>query len=350
MKFKSRLFGTCLLVAAVASVPGRASACTSQVPVPGLEVWELRDPPEMLYTATGGVFVLYGLLFDVELAEAAALVKVALAQDDSALATEVELLRLSPTFLAGQPAWSVAIVVRPAMPLQAGLYQVTVGNVDGDEMTFPLTVEAEPVAVLEPPTAEVVDPMLVTTGYGDFVCCETAEASSCGDRTRCEFTTIAKVPGLYVVPSALPRAQAGSALIWAQRLDAAGEPDPDGRFQYPARHEVDWTVEFAAAQAEYCVVLGVTNLVDGTSVSGPPQCLSREVAGEPHVVTDEPTAEELESWECVTPVEYEDGTPFGEEETPAKKEVGCRIGADGQAWTWLAALAGLGLWRRRRRR
>ncbi|PCC74376.1 MYXO-CTERM domain-containing protein [Nannocystis exedens] len=348
MILKNRLFGTCLLVAAVASAPDRASACSTSEPVPGLDLWELHNPPERLYTATGGVFSLYGVLYDTELAEAAALVDVAVALDGEAVATELEVVQLNPTLSAGEPAWTVAVVVRPVEPLQAGVYQVTVADLDGDEVTFPLTVEAEPVATLEPPAAEVVDPVEVTVGFGGTICCESDLTSSCGETTRCDYTTFDKAPAVYVVPSPLPRAQAGSALVWVQRLDAAGEPDPDGRFQYPARDMIDWTVEFAEAQAEYCVVLGVTNLVDGTSASGPPQCLSREEAGEPRVVTDEPTAEEIEAWECKGPLEYEDGTPFGEE--PEKKEVGCRLGAEGGAWTWLAALAGLGLGRRRRRR
>ncbi|MFZ6178689.1 hypothetical protein [Nannocystis pusilla] len=346
MTLESRFLGTCLLVAAVVSAPGRASACSSEVPEPGLSVWEIGNPPDRLYTATGGVFSLYGSLYDVEPADAAALVDVALTLNGEALATEVEVLRLSPNLLAGEPSWTVAIVVRPVEPLQAGDYQVTVGNVDGDEATFPLTVEAEPVAVLEPPTAQVIEPEEVTAGYEGRVCCESQLTSSCGDTERCTFTEIAKVPALNVAPSSLSPAQAGSALVWVQRLDAAGQPDPDGRFSYPARPNVSWTVEFAAAQAEYCVVLGVTNLVDGTSVSGSPQCLSREEAGEPHVVTDEPTEEEIESWECVGPLEYDDGTPFGE--GPPAKKSGCRIGGDGASWAWLFVLAGLGSRRRRR--
>ncbi|MCY1064107.1 hypothetical protein OV090_05015 [Nannocystis sp. RBIL2] len=346
MKLKSRFLGTCLLVAAVASAPDRASACSSEVPEPGLSVWEIGNPPDRLYTASGGVFSLYGYLYDVEPADATALVDVALTLDGEAQATEVEVLRLSPTPIAGEPGWTVAIVVRPVEPLQAGEYQVTVGNVDDDEATFPLTVEAEPVAVPGPPTAQVIKPEEVTAGYDDRVCCESQLTSSCGDTERCSFTSISKVPAVYVEPSSLPPAQAGSALVWVQRLDAAGQPDPDRRFTYPARHDVSWTVEFAAAQAEYCVVLGVTNLVDGTSVSGSPQCLSREEAGEPYVESDEPTEEEIESWECVGPLEYDDGTPFGEE--PPTKKSGCRIGADGQAWAWLAVLAALGLRRRRR--
>lgn len=346
MKLEGRFLGTCLLVAAVASAPGRASACSSEVPVPGLTVWEIGSPPDRLYTATGGVFSLYGALYDVELADAAALVDVALTLEGEALATEVEVLRLSPTLVAGEPSWTVAIVVRPVEPLQAGDYQVTVSNVDGDAATFPLTVEAEPVAVPEPPTAQVLQSEVVTAGYDDRVCCESQQTSSCGETRRCSFTSMAKVPAVYVAPSSLPPVQAGSALVWVQRLDAAGQPDPAGRFTYPARPNVSWTVEFAAAQAEYCVVLGVTNLVDGTSVSGAPQCLSREEVGEPHVVTDEPTDEEIESWECVGPLEYDDGTPFGEE--PPAKRSGCRIGGDGDAWAWLAVLVGLRLRRRRR--
>lgn len=345
MKLESRFLGTCLLVAAVASAPDRASACSVSVPEPGLSIWEIKFPPEMLYTATGGVFSLFGGLYDVELAEAAALVDVALTRDGEALATELEVLRLGPAIREGEPSWSVAVVVRPVEPLQAGVYEVRVKNADG-EVTFPLTVEDEPVAALDPPEVEVLDADEITTGYGDRICCESQLTSSCGGTERCAFTKIDKVPALYVEPSPLPRTQAGSALVWAQRLDAAGQPDPDGRFAYPAQHDVSWTVEFAAAQAEYCVVLGVTNLVDGTSVSGSPQCLSREEAGEPHVETDEPTDEEIEAWECVGPLEYDDGTPFGEE-PPAEKS-GCRIGADGQAWAWLFVLAGLGLRRRRR--
>jgi MYXO-CTERM domain-containing protein len=346
MRLRSRFLGTCLLVVAVASAPERASACSSEVPEPGLSIWEIGNPPDRLYTATGGVFSLYGVVYDVEPADAAALVDVALTLDGEALATEIEVLRLSPTLVGDPPSWTVAIVVRPVEPLQAGEYQVTVGDVDGDEATFPLTVEAEPVAVLEAPTAQVLRPEEVTVGYADRVCCESQLTSSCGDTERCTFTSISKVPAVYVAPVSLPPAQTGSALVWVQRLDAAGQPDPVGRFTYPARPNIGWTVEFAAAQAEYCVVLGVTNLVDGTSVSGSPQCLSREEAGEPHVETDEPTDEEIELWQCVGPLEYDDGTPFGEE-PPAKKS-GCRIGADGQAWAWLAVLVGLGLRRRRR--
>lgn len=346
MKLQSRFLGTCLLVAAVASAPHRASACSTEVPEPGLSIWEIGYPPDRLYTATGGVFSLYGVLYDVEAAEAAALVDVALTLDGEALATEVEVLRLNPTLVAGEPSWTVAIVVRPVEPLQAGDYEVTVGDVDGGEATFPLTVEAEPVAVLEPPTVQAIQPEEVTAGYDDRVCCESQQTSSCGETKRCSFTSIAKVPAVYVAPSSLPPAQAGSALVWVQRLDAAGQPDPDGRFTYPARPDVSWTVEFAAAQAEYCVVLGVTNLVDGTSVSGTPQCLSREEAGEPYVETDALTEEEIGFWECVGPLEYDDGTPFREE--PPAKNSGCRLGYDGQAGTWWAVWIGLGLRRRRR--
>ncbi|WP_434426745.1 MYXO-CTERM sorting domain-containing protein [Nannocystis pusilla] len=346
MRLKSRFLGTCLLLAAVASAPDRAAACSTEVPEPGLLVWEIGNPPDRLFTATGGVFSLYGVLYDVEPADAAALVDVALTLDGEALATEVEVLRLSPTLVGAQPAWTVAIVVRPLEPLQAGDYQVAVGNVDGDETTFPLTVEAEPVAMPEPPTAAVIQPEEVTAGYDGQVCCESRQTSSCGDTERCTFTLVSKVPAVHVSPSPLPRAQAGSALVWVQRLDAAGQPDPDGRFSYPARNNISWTVEFAAAQAEYCVVLGVTYLVDGTSVSGSPQCLTREEAGEPHVVTQEPSDEEIESWECVGPLEYDDGTPFGEE-PPAEKS-GCRLDGDGVSWAWMVVLAGLGLRRRRR--
>ncbi|MFY0532919.1 MYXO-CTERM sorting domain-containing protein [Nannocystis pusilla] len=345
MKLEGRFLGTCLLVAAVALAPDRASACSVSVPEPGLSIWEIDYPPERLYTATGGVFALFGNLYDVEFAEAADLVDVALTRDGEALATEIEVLRLGPAHSAGQPSWSVAVVVRPVEPLEAGAYDVKVTNDDGEVM-FPLTVEAEPVAAIEPPTAEVVDPLETASGYGGRVCCESQLTSSCGETERCTFTEIDKIPALYVESSSVPQTQAGSALVWAQRLDAAGQPDPGGRFAYPARHDVNWTIDFKAAQAEYCVVLGVTNLVDGTSVSGSPQCLSREEAGEPYVESDEPTDEEIESWECVGPVEYDDGTPFGEE-PPAKKS-GCRIGGDGESWAWLFVLAGLGLRRRRR--
>lgn len=345
MKLKSRFLGACILAAAVASTPDRASACSVSVPEPGLSIWEIDNPPEMLYTAKGGVFALFGGLYDVELAEAAALVDVALTLDGEALATEIEVLRLGPALREGEPSWTVAVVVRPVEPLQAGVYEVRVRNADG-EATFPLTVEAEPVAALAPPTADVVDPLESTIGYRGRVCCESQLTSSCGETERCTFTEIDKVPALYVETSSLPRTQAASALVWVQRLDAAGQPDPDGRFAYPARHDVSWTIDFTAAQAEYCVALGVTNLVDGTSVSGPPQCLSREEAGEPHVVIEEPTEEQIESWECVGPLEYDDGTPFGEE--PPAEKAGCRVGGDGASWAWLFVLAGLGSRRRRR--
>jgi len=340
-----------MVLTAVALAPGRADACSYNDMTPGLELWELYSPPEQLRTVQDGVIALYGTVYREELADVVPTVTVTLTRDGVAVETTIELLPLSAGIFADAPTWTVAVVARPAQPLEVGEYQVEVAvdreDYGLDEMTFPLVVEAGPLAPLEAPTAAAMEATESIAEYGDRICCET-EFDSCGGKSRCIHTTIVTLPALHIEPTALPPVLADNSVIWAQRLGADGVPDPSWRFQFLGRSYVEWEVPFAAAQPEYCVVLGATSLVDGTSVSGPPLCKSRDELGEPHEETSEVPPDAFENYGCLTPPLYEDGTPFGEE-APAEETSGCRQADGGGAWAWLLVAAGLGPRRHRRR-
>ncbi|MDC0723313.1 MYXO-CTERM sorting domain-containing protein [Nannocystis bainbridge] len=335
----------------MALAPGRADACSTSSPGLGLEVWELSNPPERLVTAPGGVVALYGSVFATELTDAAASASVTLERDGLAIATTIELVPLQAEVYLGAPLWTVVVVARPAEPLVAGQYQATaiVESVESgtQEVTFPVVVEAEPLAPLATPTIASFAAAEAQGARRDHVCCE-REPDSCGGMSICKAAETELLPALAIGLEALPEARAGNSVVWAQALDAEGQPIAGARSQMFGRHHGEWLVPFAAAQAEYCVTVGATDLVDGTSVASPPRCFGRDEVGEPRVRIEEVTAEEVELWGCLTPPVHEDGTPFGE--TPAGDEKGCRIGEDGPAWGSLALL-GLGIgWRRRRGR
>ncbi|WAS90337.1 hypothetical protein [Nannocystis punicea] len=352
MRLQDRYLGTGLVIAALALTPGRADACSTSSPEQGLAVWELMNPPDRLDTAPGGVVALSASVWDMELAEAAARASVTLERDGATSSTTIELVPLATEMFRGLPLWTVVVVARPAEPLVAGEYQVTlaVDRVDFglEERTFPLNVTAEPLAPLQAPTAAVFEATEVRGELRDSVCCERGP-DSCGGMSICRPTEIEQLPALSIRPASLPDAARGNSVLWVQRLDADGQADPSGLFRNLGRHDFTWSVPFAAAQAEYCVILGATNLVDGTSVSSAPRCLSREQVGEPHVVAEELTPEEVELWGCLTPPVHEDGTPFGEA-AQVEEEKGCRLGGAGGAWGLLGLVVGLRLRARRRRR
>jgi hypothetical protein len=116
------------------------------------------------------------------------------------------------------------------------------------------------------------------------------------------------------------------------------------------------TVGFDAPAEQYCVVVGVTSVTDGSEVVSDPQCFDQAMLGVPHAADIPPSPRmsihdpaDPDSGRCLGPIVYEaDGAAYprgaGESEV-AEPPAGCTVTVRGGAWLVLLALI-----RRRRAR
>lgn len=274
-------------------------------------------------TATDGVIAVPGTLYRVELAEAAAKTTARLEREGTSIAAAVEIRPVRASVVSGEPMSDVVVVVRPAAPLAADstytLILELVGS-SGELRTEELavTVTGGPLGPLVPPAATLtLSPAQLAR---DPVCCE-GEASSCGETTHC-FARSHEVLPRFIVQPKIEAPLSRNTLVWIARVGRDGELewiDED----VPARERLEWSVTFEEVQREYCVVLGLTSLIDGTTVMAEPMCAPVAETGAPR---REPATVDMEYAEavCLTPLVDVNGQPYVAEES------GCSIvGAPG---------------------
>lgn len=350
---------TCLLglltILALAA-PRRVEACSIITPEYGLTI---KRPYQDRQIASDGV-----LAFDaVILGETP---EVALARFSLTLTpytggpaitgeTSHKLLGTEP-YTAIDSFQDVALVWRPAMPLAPGFYTANAtlqGPWEQPEMwDFAVVVDDAPAPPLSPPRVEKVETRVFDDEELERICCETS-LDSCGGSSLCEPLRVLVVPG-FTIRAALEPADIERAYLWVAPWDgqAAGpafertvpwydEPDQ------PTYSQWTWLNDFRLPDAagEFCLVVGATSLIDGSTVLTAPICRELTAAHE------EPRKIRLSfgdsAWQqCLTPPVYErDGSPYPPE---PDSNAGCRLADTNPGAGPLALLLLLAARRRRR--
>ncbi|HEY0133664.1 MAG TPA: hypothetical protein VGB85_06275, partial [Nannocystis sp.] len=344
-----------LATAALLTTARPAAACETDSPDPGLS-FEL-DGFDAHPVAEGGALLLNAQAYGIDI--------------DAALATLVlwEVRRdgvVQPGSFEVVPLWDAAatsvspenhkfaLIWRPDAPFTAdGVYTVDfeiAGYWQTGPQQAPLrVVPAEPPALpylLWAPSTEAVDP-------SEVICCETG-LNSCGTSTQCEATRATLLPALYLELEL----DAGheSQILWVARASPGGEIGPrvQGRGEYVVG-TWRWTGTVRVDAEQYCVVVGVTSVTDGSEVVSEPLCHDQAKLGA-HTAEIPPSARmslydpaNPGDGRCIGPIVYEaDGAayPRGSEEPEASG--GCDMTAGGGSWLVLLVL--LALIRRRRAR
>lgn len=334
------------LALCLALTPRDADACTTDALDSGLT---LQGPfPQVL--PGGGVLAISAMVRGVSVDAAVAdFGELRVSRDDLDLAGALEFVTVASGLGDdGLQLHEVIVVWRPQEPLVVG-EQLDVLYTDGDG--FDTTWSASVGAAAAPATLPEISPVARTVQIDgpERVCCE-LRADSCDLVSLCLPTSFRETAAMTLQGASLPDIKPQSYL-WLARIDA------DGAREAPLLRPIDrdfegttWTtwlgpVVFTDRDAPYCVIAGVTSLVDGTTVESEPLCLTAEQVGPLETIEfdlDLPAVARGIFRECVSDPVYEaDGSPY-----PRVASGGCRTApTPGPAGLLLLALA---LLRRRR--
>lgn len=363
------LVGVLLGLMVLAHEPA-ARACSVNSPDPGLSLYTEENDDRTL--AADGVLAIDGYVFDMSVAAATESLDVAVTLEGAPVAGAIEVQTLragvydSGGIYAGtRESYQVLIVWRPAAPLVAGEYAVTLTwDPPPTEIYGPMDPPPEQRLTRFTATGEVGPPPAAPAlvgGPADIVaeelaraCCATFQ-SSCGGDSLCRPIEVRHEPG-FRFGAVAAADQRERVILWTAEVKdgVVGEPTitsapwPGWRGEIPlfSQLPMDTVIRFADVRDEYCVVIGATSLIDGTSATGTPVCAAMPAPYD-ETLTPEFTQFDPETFEgeCLGPPVYEDdGAPYPE---GAEEQSGCRSGERGP-WG-LAVLAGLLLVRVRRR-
>lgn len=354
-----------VLAAAALWAPTPARACSYSDLSPGLTVYS----SDAKTIAADGVLAFDAYFFGADIADVSTRFTLTVTRDGAPVAGSLEFLTLwsgAPGFLRDEVVedatllHQLVIVWRPAAPLAPGAYAGVMwveypgGTNYHDEMNpLAITVTDAPGPPLAAPEFEAIGGEMVAREVLEQACCETGY-DSCSHDSLCKPTRVFEVPG-FRIGTALPEIHRERAYLWvAQFVDGTpGAPQPTHTpwlrpWEDSAPLFAQWSdfnpVGFDEARDEYCVVLGATSLIDGSSATSEPFCAT--LAG-PREETLTPEfalyTESDDPWDCLEPPVYaHNGEPYPEgAEEPANQ--GCRI-AGGGAWGLLMVV---GLRRRR---
>lgn len=329
------------VVLGLVTAPNVARACSTINLPSGLSVYS----PEQRTIASDGVLGFDAFVLGPDVADVTATLELEVLRDGVPVAGSVEFLELyaGPTIFASPPhadaelLHQFLIVWRPAEPLAPGLLT---GEIAADG--FPPTGTRFEVTVTDTPAPPLTAPKFlsimgdeVVTDVYEKLCCETG-LDSCGGETLCTATEVRHAPA-FRMSAALPAGQQARAYLWAMPvLDGqAGaripshEPIPYN-FDEPlwSRWSTQFPLRFDVAASEYCVILGATSLIDGTSVASEPHCEPlqppRDVSLTPTLPPDD--ADGLPD-ECLTPPILVPGDASADD-APEHSPSGCRLAAD----------------------
>ncbi len=331
---------------------GPAEACTTNDPEQGLRIYH----PFPKTMPQGGVLAItasvLGATVDTAMAD---LTEFRVTHDDVEVPGALEVVTLSSaTGPSALQYHELILVWRPQQPLVVGDALVLHYTHRPDEFephTVPFIVDDAPTTITLPGLRAIGS--AVEVDESAWVCCEVL-ADSCNTTTRCLPTRVQRVAGV-TLPDARLAGDWPQGYLWAARVDAQGEVGPRlprVHDPYPlAPHEPSWAawpdpIVFTRDDAApYCVVLGATSLVDGTSLVSGPLCVTAEQVGELGELELEADFSAQTSdviRECVSDPVYEaDGSPY-----PPREASGCRTTPNPGSLAML--LLGLGLLSTRR--
>lgn len=354
MKIISRTVAMALVAAAgMLTAPRPASACETDSPRPGVEI----DLDDARPVTEGGVLMVRVVAYRIDVEAALQELLVWEVRRDG----ELQAGKFEVTPLWDGAATSVegelhvfALIWRPDAPFTAGgEYTVDYQLARYEEMlrSVVTVVPATPA-----PVAEVVAaPSTVLVGGSEVVCCETL-LSSCGQDSQCEPTHGTVLPAIDVEVDLSYDASA-QFIVWVARALPGGDPGPhlQGEFGLRASPMV-WqgSVSFDAPAEQYCVVVGLTDVRDGSETVAETFCVGDAVLGGP-VERDVALSDRMQPYDeatpgsghCVGPLVYEaDGAAYPREDVPPAPSHGCSVAPPGGS----LALLLLAFIRRRRAR
>lgn len=350
---------TAICIAALAIAwPRPASACSIDSPNFGLTFHRF---PETI--PQGGVLALTASVHatTVEMAMAR-LTEFRVTRDDIEVPGALEVLTISSaTTYDRLQHHDLILVWRPQQPLVIGdtlvlRYTLLDDFSGGEPISF--TVTDEPTVIALPPVQAFGRAAQINES--DRVCCEVGR-DSCDQSSLCLPTHAEQVPSLSLDAARL----AGTwpqGYLWAAMLDADGVPgprlarpaDPDPGLEIEDPPWASWPHEIlfpADSPAPYCVVLGATSLVDGTTLVSDPLCVTADAldgfdALGPITLEPDLRAHALtRGRECLGDPVYEaDGSPYP---AVAEPKAGCRTTSEPAPPALLLLLLALGRSRRR---
>jgi len=305
------------------------------------EVVELRVPE-------GGVISMLGLIRVVSHEEAVAGLVLELSDEDGALVTTAEVVPMRAQYEFDAVTEYVAVVFRPEAPLVAGAeYTGTlISATSSPPQSTPTPIHMVVVAAtgeLSPAFTELDFDQRSVEDPASQICCETFYEAVCAATRRVSHPLI----GASLDADDLTLSQ---AVTWAIGIDADGDETPRafggfcGTVESPRWYGCGGfvAVEYPELQDEYCLITGVTSLVDGSEQRSEKKC-DTWLGVDPPRDNTAAVLMNFETVECIDVLRDADGSPYGAEK---EEGCGCLTGQVGTTGWWFGVLL---LWRRRRR-
>lgn len=346
-----------VLLAGLWSLPRQAGAIAYNTPdglsFPGFDpLYDLVEGEEVeLEVPAGGVISMLAVIRVTSHEDAIAGLELVLEDADGALETTAEIVPLWAQYEYDAITEYVAVVFRPATPLVAGAkYTGTlISHTSRPEQSMPTPINmvvVEPTGALSPAFEQLSFDQKSVPDPASEVCCE----------TQYSFYGPACLPTLYVSHPVIgagltaDRLTLSQGYSWAVGIDAEGNETPRvvDSFCGTVTSPSAWygcggfvAVEYPGLLDNYCLIAGVTSLVDGSEQRSEMKCNTWLGVDPPRDVTESALAQ-LEEITCLGPLLDADGTPYGPEEDEG---CGCLAGQAAPAgWLVVVPL----LWRRRR--
>lgn len=334
-----------MIIAAALTATQPASACTTDSPSPGLALG-FEFSAEWTITRSG-VLMVRAEAFTVDIDTALADILLWEVRRDEVV--QPGAFEVVPLWDSGATSDSgeyhvFALIWRADAPLPAdGVYTLDY-EVVGPYGSAPQRMALEVVTDVAPTLPKLfIFPTTVEVDPTEVVCCETG-LNSCGRSKHCEATRATLLPAIQLEVEVEGDA-ARQQVLWVAPVQG-GAPGPRAPGRYGAPDLWYGAVVFDAPAEQYCVVVGVTSVNDGSEVVSEPQCFDQAKLGVPHAAELEPgpllapyDPEHLVEGMCLGPLIYEaDGAayPRGSEVEP-EASGGCSVAPRGPAWLLLLA-------------
>lgn len=336
-------------------LPARAGAIGFSTPnglsFPGFD--PLYDLPEgevvLLRVPEGGVISMLGLIRVVSHEDALAGLVLELSDENGALVTAAELVPMTARYEFDSVTEYVAVVFRPEVPLVAGAeYTGTlISNTTSPPQSAPTPIRMSVVPAsgsLSPAFSALVFDQRSVEDPASQICCETFYEAYCAATRQVSHPVI----GAYLDASDVTLSQ---GYTWAIGIDADGKETARefgefcGTVESPTYNGCGGfvSVEYNGPLDNYCLITGVTSLVDGSELRSEKKCDTWLGVDPPQDFTESVVADFADNVECVDILRNADGSPFAEQQDEG---CGCLAGQVAPMW-WLVGVPLL--WRRRRR-